>query len=156
MKHFQLTAAPVDLAAQRDALRDPRSGGFCAFEGWVRDENEGRAVSGLEYEAYAPLAISEGERILDEAMQRYGVTAASAVHRVGDLKVGDLAVWIGVSAPHRDEAFRACRYIIDEIKQRLPIWKKEHYLDGDTAWVACTHIGHAHAGHSHAHEPAAR
>ncbi len=156
MTHFQLTAAPVDLAAQRAALRDPRSGGFCAFEGWVRDENEGRAVSGLEYEAYAPLAISEGERILDEAMQRYGVTAASAVHRVGDLKVGDLAVWIGVSAPHRDEAFRACRYIIDEIKQRLPIWKKEHYLDGDTAWVACTHIGHAHAGHSHAHEPAAR
>jgi len=157
MKRFELTSAPVDLALRREELRDPRSGGFCAFEGWVRDENEGRAVSGLEYEAYTPLAIAEGERILDEAMQRYGVLAASAVHRVGDLKVGDLAVWIGVSAPHRDEAFRACRYIIDEIKQRLPIWKKEHYLDGDTAWVACTHGGHAHEqAPPHAREPASR
>lgn len=158
MKRFELTAAPVDLALRREELRHPGSGGFCAFEGWVRDENEGRAVSGLEYEAYTPLAIAEGERILDEAMQRYGVLAASVVHRVGDLKVGDLAVWIGVSAPHRDEAFRACRYIIDEIKQRLPIWKKEHYLDGDTAWVACMHVAqaHEHEHASHAHDSETR
>ena len=120
---FDLTAAPADLAKLREELQHPGSGGFCAFEGWVRNNNEGREVSGLEYEAYTELAIAEGERILAEAAERYGVLAASAVHRVGDLKIGDLAVWIGASAPHRDEAFRACRYIIDEIKHRLPIWK---------------------------------
>ena len=156
MMHFDVTAAPVDLAQWREALQHPGSGGFCAFEGWVRDSNEGRAVSGLEYEAYTELAIAEGERILAEAAERYGVLAANAVHRVGNLKIGDLAVWIGVSAPHRDEAFRACRYIIDEIKHRLPIWKKEHYLEGDTAWVACSHTDRAHEhepphAHHHSH-----
>jgi adenylyltransferase/sulfurtransferase len=109
------------------------------------------------------LAETEGERILAEAMERYGVTDASCLHRTGDLKVGELAVWVGVSAAHRDEAFRACRYIIDEIKHRLPIWKKEHYLSGDTEWVACTHVyraheheeGRAHGPHHHAvHAPA--
>lgn len=158
MNRFELTAAQVDLAAQREALKHPGSGGFCAFEGWVRNNNEGREVSGLEYEAYTELAIAEGERILAEAAERYGVLAASAVHRVGNLAIGDLAVWIGVSAPHRDEAFRACRYIIDEIKHRLPIWKKEHYLEGDTAWVACSHTERAHElepphAHGHHHHP---
>ncbi|AND68522.1 hypothetical protein ATSB10_10680 [Dyella thiooxydans] len=158
MNRFELTAAPVDLAAQREALKHPGSGGFCAFEGWVRNNNEGREVSGLEYEAYTELAIAEGERILAEATERYGVLAASAVHRVGNLAIGDLAVWIGVSAPHRDEAFRACRYIIDEIKHRLPIWKKEHYLEGDHAWVACSHTERAHElepphTHGHHHHP---
>lgn len=163
MMRFDLTAAPADLAKLREELKHPGSGGFCAFEGWVRNNNEGREVSGLEYEAYTELAIAEGERILAEAAERYGVLAASAVHRVGDLKIGDLAVWIGASAPHRDEAFRACRYIIDEIKHRLPIWKKEHYLEGDTAWVACSHTERAHEmeaphvhghhhGHTHTHE----
>lgn len=154
MMRFDLTAAPADLAKLREELQHPGSGGFCAFEGWVRNNNEGREVSGLEYEAYTELAIAEGERILAEAAERYGVLAASAVHRVGDLKIGDLAVWIGASAPHRDEAFRACRYIIDEIKHRLPIWKKEHYLEGDTAWVACSHTERAHemeAPHVHGH-----
>ncbi|WP_017460754.1 ThiF family adenylyltransferase [Dyella ginsengisoli] len=158
MNRFELTAAPVDLAAQREALKHPGSGGFCAFEGWVRNNNEGREVSGLEYEAYTELAIAEGERVLAEATERYGVLAASAVHRVGNLAIGDLAVWIGVSAPHRDEAFRACRYIIDEIKHRLPIWKKEHYLEGDHAWVACSHTERAHEmepphAHGHHHHP---
>ncbi len=163
MSRFSVTAAPLDLAQLRASLQDPRSGGYCAFEGWVRDSNEGRAVSGLEYEAFTELATSEGERILEEAAARFGITAASAVHRVGDLRIGDLAVWIGVSAPHRDAAFRACRYIIDEIKHRLPIWKKEHYLEGDSAWVACTHgthgyreddcAHHGHAPHQHAEIP---
>jgi adenylyltransferase/sulfurtransferase len=148
MMRFDLTAAPADLAKLREQLKHPGSGGFCAFEGWVRNNNEGRDVSGLSYEAYAELAIGEGERVVDEAMARYGVLAAHCVHRVGDLKIGDLAVWIGVSAPHRDEAFRACRYIIDEIKHRLPIWKKEHYVEGDTAWVACTHAAHGEVDHA--------
>jgi len=151
---FRLSSGPVDTAQSRDGLKHPGSGGFCSFEGWVRDSNEGRDVDGLEYEAYAELAETEGERIVAEAIERYGVTDALCVHRTGSLKVGDLAVWVGASAAHRDEAFRACRYIIDEIKHRLPIWKKEHYLTGDTEWVACTHVYRAHeheTGHTHHH-----
>ena len=93
----------------------------------------------LEYEAFEPLAVREGERILAEAIARFGVAHAACAHRVGDLTVGELAVWVGVSARHRDEAFRACRYIIDEVKHRLPIWKKEHYANGDSGWVNCQH-----------------
>lgn len=158
MKHFSLASDAVDLAPLRAALEHPGSGGFCAFEGWVRNSNEGRAVSGLEYEAYPELAAAEGERIVEEAIARYGVNAAHCMHRTGNLAIGDLAVWIGVSSAHRGEAFRACRYIIDEIKHRLPIWKKEHYIDGDAAWVACAHTYREHeheAGHGYAHgEPA--
>jgi len=136
----------IDIAPLHDELRHGGSGGFCSFEGWVRNSNEGREVGGLDYEAYADLAELEGERIIAEAIARYGVTAARCVHRTGSLKVGDVAVWVGVSSPHRDEAFRACRYIIDEIKHRLPIWKKEHYLSGESNWVACTHV---HREHEH-------
>ena len=149
MSRFDLSGAPVDLDALRALLQNPGSGGFCTFEGWVRDSNEGRAVDGLDYEAYEDLARAEGDLIIEEAIARYGVTDVRCVHRTGALNVGDLAVWVGVAAAHRDEAFRACRYIIDEIKHRLPIWKKEHYLDGDTAWVACTHV---HREHEHEHD----
>lgn len=154
MSRFQLSSTPVDIDRQRDLLRNPGSGGYCSFEGWVRDSNEGRGVEGLSYEAYPELAGDEGERIVAEAIERYGVTDARCVHRTGDLAVGDMAVWVGVSAAHRDEAFRACRYIIDEIKHRLPIWKKEHYLTGESSWVACTHVHRAHeheSGHGHVH-----
>ncbi len=144
MKRFAIAPRPVDVADLRAELKSPGNGGFCAFEGWVRNSNEGRAVDGLEYEAYVDLAQSEGERILDEAAALYGVDDVVCVHRTGDLKVGDMAVWVGAAGAHRDEAFRACRYVIDAIKHRLPIWKKEHYLEGDTAWVACTH-SHDHA-----------
>lgn len=153
---FSLCAEAVNTKPLREALQHPGSGGFCAFEGWVRDSNDGRDVDGLDYEAYAELALAEGERIVDEAMVRYGVTDVRCAHRIGSLKVGDLAVWVGVSAAHRDEAFRACRYVIDEIKHRLPIWKKEHYLSGESNWVACTHVfrehehEHHHAQHDHA------
>jgi adenylyltransferase/sulfurtransferase len=156
MSRFELASTIVDTTGQRDRLRHPASGGYCAFEGWVRNSNEGREVDGLSYEAYAELAIAEGERIVAEAIERYGVTDARCVHRTGDLKIGDMAVWVGASAPHRDEAFRACRYIIDEIKHRLPIWKKEHYVTGESDWVACTHVYREHEHevdqhHRHAH-----
>ncbi|WP_243048863.1 ThiF family adenylyltransferase [Dyella sp. RRB7] len=151
MMRFSLSSDAVDTAGLHAALQHPGSGGFCAFEGWVRNSNDGREVDGLEYEAYAELALAEGERILDEAIARYGVTDARCVHRSGHLKVGELAVWVGVSAAHRDEAFRACRYIIDEIKHRLPIWKKEHYLTGESNWVACTHVYREHEHEHHHH-----
>lgn len=146
---FGLVREPIDVAALRAALADPACGGYAAFEGWVRDSNEGRRVRHLEYEAYEPLAVREAERIIAEAVARFGVRHAACAHRVGDLRVGELAVWVGVSAPHRDEAFRACRYIIDEIKQRLPIWKKEHYAGGDSGWVNCERC--AAAPHEHEH-----
>jgi molybdopterin synthase catalytic subunit len=144
MPSFQFTAAPIATEPLRVALADPACGGYAAFEGWVRDSNDGQRVRGLEYEAFEALALREGERIIAEAIERFGVSHAACVHRIGSLAVGELAVWVGVSAAHRDEAFRACRYIIDEIKHRLPIWKKEHYLNGDSGWVNCERCG-AHA-----------
>lgn len=151
MSRVSIADAPADTAALRRELQRPGSGGFCVFEGWVRETNEGRQVSGLDYEAYRELAVSEGERIIDEAIARFGVADARCVHRVGSLAVGDTAVWIGVASAHRDEAFRACRYIIDQVKLRLPIWKKEHYLSGPSEWVACSHHGEGH-GHAGPHE----
>lgn len=134
---FRFTHSAIEPAALRAELADPACGGYAAFEGWVRDHNEGEQVRRLEYEAYEALAVHEGERILGEAVERFGVARVACVHRLGELEVGDLAVWVGVSAAHRDEAFRGCRYIIDEIKHRLPIWKKEHYASGDSGWVNC-------------------
>jgi molybdopterin synthase catalytic subunit len=134
---FRFSHTPVETRALNAELADPACGGYASFEGWVRDSNEGQHVRHLEYEAFEALAVREGARIIAEAIARFGVTHAACVHRVGDLKVGELAVWVGVSAPHRDEAFRACRYIIDEVKHRVPIWKKEHYVSGDSGWVNC-------------------
>lgn len=137
MSTFRFSHTPIASRALSAELADPACGGYAAFEGWVRDSNEGQHVRHLEYEAYEALAVREGERIIAEAIARFGATHAACVHRVGDLKVGELAVWVGVSAPHRDEAFRACRFIIDEVKHRVPIWKKEHYVTGDSGWVNC-------------------
>jgi molybdopterin synthase catalytic subunit len=125
---------PDELRAQ---LTDPGAGAYASFEGWIRNENEGHEVRRLEYESYEPIAVKEGERVLKEAMERFPVLRAECVHRVGTLEIGECAVWVGVSSPHRDAAFDACRYIIDQVKLRLPIWKKEHYADGHSGWVNC-------------------
>lgn len=142
MKAFSFSQAPLTPDTYRAALADPAAGGYAAFEGWVRNHNEGHAVTRLEYEAFEALANTEGERIVAEAIGRFGVTRAACVHRVGALAIGDLAVWVGVSSRHRAEAFAACRYIIDEVKHRLPIWKKEHYVNGDSGWVNCERCAH--------------
>lgn len=140
----------IDTAALTDSIRDPRAGGFASFEGWVRNENEGHEVQRLEYEAYLPLAVKEGEKIIAEALERYPHFHARVVHRTGLLELGDCAVWVGVASKHRDEAFKACRYIIDELKVRLPIWKKEHYVNGDSGWVNCERCA-SHGLEHHAH-----
>jgi|HigsolmetaAR201D_1030396.scaffolds.fasta_scaffold00071_21 molybdopterin/thiamine biosynthesis adenylyltransferase/molybdopterin synthase catalytic subunit/rhodanese-related sulfurtransferase len=151
MKLFSFSHAAIDPRSLRVELEDPAAGGYAAFEGWVRNHNEGQAVTRLEYEAFESLAIKEGERIVREAIERFDVLKAACVHRVGSLAIGDLAVWVGVSARHRAEAFAACRYIIDEVKHRVPIWKKEHYVNGDSGWVNCERCAeHAHE-HWHAH-----
>lgn len=133
---FSLSDRPLDPAALQRALADPRAGACVTFEGWVRDHNDGRPVRALDYEAYPLLAEKEGARILAEARARFAVTAAVCVHRTGALAIGDLAVWVGVAAAHRGAAFDACRYLIDETKARVPIWKKEHYSDGTSGWIA--------------------
>lgn len=132
-----MSETEIGCAKLRQQLSDPAAGGVCVFEGWVRNRNEGQAVLRLEYEAYAPLAVKEGNKVMSEAQQRFPHLGAYCVHRTGLLEIGDCAVWVGVSAAHRDEAFKACRYIIDEIKTRLPIWKKEHYVSGKSDWVNC-------------------
>jgi len=134
---FAISDDDIVVDDLREQLMDPGAGGLCVFEGWVRNENEGRIVERLEYEVYAPLAVSEGEKVIAEAKDKFPHLQACCVHRSGLLEIGDCAVWVGVVAPHRDEAFKACRYIIDQIKLRLPIWKKEHYVDGDSGWVNC-------------------
>jgi adenylyltransferase/sulfurtransferase len=156
---FRFTSNPLDEPALRAGLSDPACGGFAAFAGWVRDHNEGRRVRRLEYEAFEPLAIKEGERIIAEAIARFGVEHASCVHRIGALEIGETAVWVGVASSHRDEAFRACRYIIDEVKHRVPIWKKEHYENGDSGWVNCERcaehaVEHTHSPAAHSHTAA--
>ncbi|MEO7063810.1 MAG: molybdenum cofactor biosynthesis protein MoaE [Dokdonella sp.] len=135
MKRFRLSATAIDVVGEKAALDHAAAGACLNFEGWVRNHNEGRAVCRLEYQAYGPLAESEGEAILGEAMARFRVREARCTHRVGDLAIGDLAVWAGVSADHRDSAFAACRWIIDEVKRRVPIWKNEHYADGESGWL---------------------
>lgn len=166
VRAFRFTREPIDPSAGRAALAHPDCGGYASFEGWVRDHNEGQRVRHLEYEAFEALAVREGERIVAEACERFGVEHAACIHRIGDLAIGEMAVWVGVAAPHREEAFLACRYIIDEVKHRVPIWKKEHYVSGDSGWVNCErcaapaaaaagdahgHVSHGHASRGHVH-----
>src|SRR3954449_682824 len=164
MAAFSFTREKINEGELRKQLQDPTAGGYASFEGWVRNHNEGLPVRHLEYEAFEPLAIKEGERIVAEAIKRFGIEHAACVHRIGDLAIGEMAVWVGVSARHRAEAFQACRYIIDEVKHRVPIWKKEHYENGDSGWVNCErcaapttgdadHSRHAHTHDHHLHDP---
>ena len=153
---FSFTESAIDAAAARRELLDPGAGGYVSFEGWVRDHNEGREVTRLEYEAFQALGVKEGNRILTDAVQRFPIKHAACIHRVGSLNLSDMAVWVGVSSAHRGEAFDACRFIIDEVKHRVPIWKKEHYRSGDSGWVNCERCAaeprHGHGlGHDHVH-----
>ena len=135
MKAFSLSETAIDADSLLRGLEGERVGAVVVFEGRVRDHNEGRAVRGLAYEAYAKLAESEGARIIEEACSRFEIVQVLCVHRIGELSLGELAVWVGVSAAHRDTAFAACRYVIDEVKARVPIWKREHYVGGKAEWL---------------------
>jgi len=135
MKAFSLSETAIDADSLLRGLEGERVGAVVVFEGRVRDHNEGRAVRGLAYEAYAKLAESEGARIIEEACSRFEIVQVLCVHRIGELSLSELAVWVGVSAAHRDAAFAACRYVIDEVKARVPIWKREHYVGGEAEWL---------------------
>lgn len=134
---FSISSTPLQPETLKRQLLDAHAGALATFEGWVRNHNEGQPVERLEYSSYPALANKEGQRILDEALKKFPIDAALAQHRVGLLEIGDSAVWVGVSSAHRDAAFDACRYIIEEVKTRVPIWKKEHYSSGVTGWVNC-------------------
>lgn len=138
---FQLTEQPIEPDTCRQQLGNATAGGFVSFEGWVRRFNEGREVQSLYYEAYKALCIKEAQVILEEARSQFDILDTLAVHRTGTLGLGDLAVWVGVTAVHRKPAFEACEYIIDAIKHRLPIWKRETYTDGSSQWVNCQQCG---------------
>ena len=124
----RLVRERIDVAALQDA--GDGDGALCLFLGVVRGENEGRPVVRLEYEAYEDMALPMIEEIAAEARGRFGVSDVRIVHRLGRLEVGEVSVAVAVVSPHRAEAFAACRYAIDTLKARVPIWKKEFYADG--------------------------
>ncbi len=129
-----LTADPLDLAALIAAVSDPEHGGLAAFLGCIRREDAIRPVVAIEFEAYEELTETELAAVAAEAMARFGAHVA-CMHRSGRVAVGEPSVAVAVSAPHRPAAFAACRYVIDELKVRAPIWKRMHYADGATEWI---------------------
>jgi len=132
MKEFKITS---NLIHSQTIGENSGIGARSVFEGTVRDTNDGHDVTKLEYECYESLAMKEGNKILGEAIEKFGLIDAFCIHRIGTLEIGETAVIVVATSGHRDEAFKGCRYIIDEVKCRVPIWKKEHYQDGETEWL---------------------
>lgn len=142
---FAVVSHAIDIAALEEAVRTRACGAVVRFTGIVRDHaDDGRAVTGLSYEAHARMAEREFSCIADEARARFGECNIGVVHRTGDLNIGEIAVAVIVAAAHRGVAFQACAYVIDELKARATIWKKEHYCDGASAWKqnACNASSH--------------
>lgn len=131
---IRLVETAIDPGVVLASVQTPSHGGIASFVGFVRDHQHGREVVRLDYSAYGPMAEEEMARIGAEASRRWGAQV-SVLHRVGGLEVGDVAVAIAVSTPHRAAAFDACRYVIEELKRRVPIWKREYFSDGSVEWV---------------------
>ena len=129
---------PIDASAVLAEVGADEDGAALLFLGVVRNHADGRPVRGMHYEAYREMAERELRTIAGEAAARLGTDRVSVVHRTGDLAIGEVSVAIAVSSPHRAEAYEASRYVIEEIKKRLPVWKREHYVDGARAWVEGT------------------
>jgi molybdopterin synthase catalytic subunit len=144
-----LTSSPLDLAVLIGGVEASDRGAVTSFLGLVRDHHGGRKVIRLEYSAYAPMAEAELARIVEEAEGRWPVRIALA-HRIGALAVGDASIAVAAGSAHRDEAFAACRFVIEEVKRRVPIWKKEFYADGTIEWVGAggALVGDSPAGSS--------
>jgi len=131
---FDLTQDPLDPNPLIEEVRHPGSGALVVFLGVVRDEDQGRKVRYLEYDAYRSMAEKEMRRVGEEVLARWPLTRIAVRHRFGRLEVGETALVVAASAPHRSDAFEACRYAIDRIKEIVPIWKKEVWEDGE-AWL---------------------
>jgi molybdopterin synthase catalytic subunit len=136
----EITQAPIAVDALLSGSARDHDGAQILFVGVVRNHAEGRPVRGMRYEAYVPMAARVLNRIAAEALDQHPVSQVVAVHRIGELEVGEASVAIVVAGPHRDPAYRASRYVIEEIKKRLPVWKHEHFTDGEARWVPGTEL----------------
>lgn len=137
---FAVDAAPIDVARVLAAVGDPAAGASVVFLGTTRNENAGRRVTRLEYEAFGSMAVREMRQLARRARRRWPIRRVAMVHRVGVVPVGEASVGIAVSAGHRAEAFEACHWLIDQLKELVPIWKKEHYRGG-TVWIGAQQGG---------------
>jgi molybdopterin synthase catalytic subunit len=133
--HTGVTRDVIDPHAVLERVGSPADGAAVLFLGTVREQNDGRPVSGMRYDAFVEMAGPVLGEIATEAAARAGTDRIAVLHRVGELTVGEVSVAIAVSSPHREAAFDAARYIIEQIKQRLPVWKQEHYVAGDARWL---------------------
>ena len=134
---FALLDKPIDDRRLKLALLNDQSGALATFEGWVRNHNNARPVTKLTYYGYEQLAINQGEKLITQAKQQFDIINAVAIHRIGDLAIGDMAVWIGVTAHHRYPAFDACRWLLDAIKADIPVWKQDFYADSEESlWLS--------------------
>jgi molybdopterin synthase catalytic subunit len=133
--YSEVVRGPIDPCDVLNRVGDDGDGAVLLFLGVVRDHAGGRSVSGMRYDAYEEMAAEVLAAIAAEAADQAGTDRVAVLHRVGDLEIGDVSVAIAVSTPHRAEAYGASRFVIEEIKKRLPVWKKEHYVDGETSWV---------------------
>lgn len=131
----QLIHEPIDAAALTDVVRSDQAGAVVLFLGTVRELTAGRRTIALDYDAYPEMALRKMQELVDDAQQRWPLTAVEVVHRLGHLELGDISVAVAVSAPHRHQAFEAARFLIDELKALVPVWKKENWADGETEWV---------------------
>ena len=127
-----LTSSPISVESLLSIVQSADRGGTCVFLGTVRGDED---VTAIDYSAYDDMAVAEIERILAEAAQRWKAARVTLQHRLGLVPVGETSIGIAAAAPHRDEAFAACRYVIEEVKRRLPVWKKELHADGSATWV---------------------
>lgn len=131
----RVTAAEIGAEEAVGFVGDPGAGGTCVFLGTVRDRSDAGAVTALSYEAWEELAVARLEELADELFERWPLRKVALLHRFGELAIGETSVAIAVSAAHRAEAFEACRFVIDALKQRVPIWKREVWNDGTGTWV---------------------
>jgi molybdopterin synthase catalytic subunit len=131
----QLTNDVIDYTALTESVRSSAAGAVVLFLGTVREMTDGRRTIALDYEAFPQIAETKLEELLVEARERWPIVDAAIAHRLGRLELGDVSVAVAVSTPHREQAFEACRYLIDRLKEVVPIWKKENWADGSTEWV---------------------
>jgi molybdopterin synthase catalytic subunit len=135
MSPARLTSSTIDAASLISEVEAPSRGAVSVFLGTVRNSNDGRAVDGIDYSAYDTMAVAEMNRIVAESIERFPGVAVAVEHRIGTLRVGDVSVGIACAHAHRAAALDANRYVIEELKKRVPIWKREHYVDGTSDWV---------------------
>jgi molybdopterin synthase catalytic subunit len=131
----EVVSAPIDVASLIESVSGPSRGAIALFLGTVRDHNRGRRVERIHYEAFAPMARKELASVCEEAVEAFGLAGVAAVHRTGTLAPGEASLVVAVASAHRDAAYRGSRWIVEEVKRRLPVWKREAYADGSEAWL---------------------